>query len=920
MRNARLVKAARTTASSGGGWGRCAFALAVIGALAVPRLAAGSSGATQYYMDVVDHTFEEFPLAGGTPTPITTNVAGDGWGDAFLPFPVNFFGTDYFDIIVSTDGYAAFGPASTAGTSSGINYGMRHANKAMPDPETPNQMIALWWDDHTCPTASGSIQSQTLGTAPNRTFVIQWACYKWNQSTTTIAKYQLWLREGITDIEVRYGTVGPGATWTASLGIEDATGKFFRRPLTCDPSCTEADFPTNTSIIYYQGPDLEVVAIDEPEVIYAGVEAEIKARVRNVGRRTAPDAQVRFWFSKDDQLSEDDIELGIAPQKVDIDSMQEVVFSLRATIPEEELGDYYLIAEANPLGATPDQNESNDVLPKPVEMGSPGPDLEVLSIDLPQTLAPGSTEFLTIVVRNRGNLPAIDVPYAVVASNNDVISASDRRIHRGTVSVDLFAESSVRISIEIPHDLPTGPYYFGVILDPEEVVFELDKSNNLGVTESPVIVAVDGLSVSLPSLPTAEHGARWCVGLGARGGDGFYSWSLVGGELPPGLAFDVIEDAEGRPMATSLCGIPSELGLFEFTLQLESNRVAVEHTYRVQVVPSGSAPQVGTSVLPTARLLEDYEGNLLAVGGTAPYEWSLVEGRLPPGLTLLRSGKVIGAAEATATLTLGVEVRDANGLIGRGTVELEVVSSSRLNCVTKKLGELRIDRVLEGRFIEVAGGSRPYTFSTQESRRLSDGAGDAGQTYPGKAPPGLMLASNGEISGAPTAAGSYLWIVGVQDDAGVRDSCSITFRAVFEQGLSIVTTAIADSFLDLPYHAQLQQRGGEGKIVWTLENGSALPNGLVLQLDGRIEGRPSAEALEGQKSRTFPFVVVARDEANRRGRATLSITVSAAPPSTGPTAKKDDAGGCQAAAAGPSLIAAAGALAWIAARRRRQSA
>ncbi len=70
---------------------------------------------------------------------------------------------------------------------------------------------------------------------------------------------------------------------------------------------------------------------------------------------------------------------------------------------------------------------------------------------------------------------------------------------------------------------------------------------------------------------------------------------------------------------------------------------------------------------------EDPKVTLVPVNGTAPYAWTLVEGRLPVGLALDHVGQLTGAALETGSFPLTVEVTDAIGLHAEGTFTLEVV-------------------------------------------------------------------------------------------------------------------------------------------------------------------------------------------------------------------------------------------------------
>lgn len=64
--------------------------------------------------------------------------------------------------------------------------------------------------------------------------------------------------------------------------------------------------------------------------------------------------------------------------------------------------------------------------------------------------------------------------------------------------------------------------------------------------------------------------------------------------------------------------------------------------------------------------------NLEPENGTAPYAWTIVEGRVPEGLNINTLGQVTGAAMETGAFTLTVEVTDGIGLKAAGSFTLQV--------------------------------------------------------------------------------------------------------------------------------------------------------------------------------------------------------------------------------------------------------
>jgi uncharacterized repeat protein (TIGR01451 family) len=77
-------------------------------------------------------------------------------------------------------------------------------------------------------------------------------------------------------------------------------------------------------------------------------------------------------------------------------------------------------------------------------------------------------------------------------------------------------------------------------------------------------------------------------------------------------------------------------------------------------VTIGTNPLTITSAqaLPTATVGQPYSATLAATGGTKPYTWSLLDGTLPPGLTLSQDGVLSGTLAAAYQGSFTVKVRD----------------------------------------------------------------------------------------------------------------------------------------------------------------------------------------------------------------------------------------------------------------------
>lgn len=80
-----------------------------------------------------------------------------------LPFPFFFYGQTYDSAFATTNGHLNFLAASTA-----------FSNVAIPAAGAPNAAIYPLWDDLNVVAGTGSMWTKTTGTAPNRSFVVEW--------------------------------------------------------------------------------------------------------------------------------------------------------------------------------------------------------------------------------------------------------------------------------------------------------------------------------------------------------------------------------------------------------------------------------------------------------------------------------------------------------------------------------------------------------------------------------------------------------------------------------------------------------------------------------------------------------------------------------------------------------------------------
>jgi hypothetical protein len=154
-----------------------------------------------------------------------------------------------------------------------------------------------------------------------------------------------------------------------------------------------------------------------------------------------------------------------------------------------------------------------------------------------------------------------------------------------------------------------------------------------------------------------------------------------------------------------------------------------------------------------------YSATVKAVGGTAPYTFSVVAGGLPKGLSLSTDGTIGGVPDAApGPFSFTVQALDTNGATGTTAFSL-MLATPVIRIASTALPGARVSREYR-HALRASGGSPSYTW------RLARGS----------LPAGLSLTSGGVIFGSPRARGVRLFTLQAVDAHGI--SGSQTFRLV----------------------------------------------------------------------------------------------------------------------------------------------
>lgn len=200
----------------------------------------------------------QFSQTTGTYTPITGTALGTATGNASatnlnsvvyqvnLPFAFTFNGVSHNNMRVSTNGFITFGAtAPTTTTTAPISSALTFDGVV----SAFGRDLSSFFD---ISGVTGSVNWETVGTAPNREVVVQWTNFRPNSSTSTSAVYsfsfQIRLRETSNTIAMVYnsGAYLAGSTavnLTAQIGLRGATNTDFKNRMNDDTVAFTSSMP-----------------------------------------------------------------------------------------------------------------------------------------------------------------------------------------------------------------------------------------------------------------------------------------------------------------------------------------------------------------------------------------------------------------------------------------------------------------------------------------------------------------------------------------------------------------------------------------------------------------------------------------------------------------------------------------------------
>ena len=422
--------------------------------------------------------------------------------------------------------------------------------------------------------------------------------------------------------------------------------------------------------------------------------------------------------------------------------------------------------------------------------------------------------------------------------------------------------------------------------------FTVQVSDSIGDTASIVyaltINAAPAITTGSP-LPGGTEGVAYSQGVTVSGGTAPFYWALTAGALPAGLSLDSAScpsiPSDAPPLGTSqggagrtprllnprarikprqapppnVClidGTPTTPGTSNFTVLVQDS---YGETASAQFSLTVNPPPVITtnSPLPQGTVGVKYSQAVVVSGGTLPLTWTLAAGTLPAGITLnSATGLISGTPTTAGTSSFTIQVTDVNGAPASKLFSLTINPPPAIIGPLPPLQPCTVGVKCSVTPV-VSGGTSPYTW-----------------TITGALPAGITLNSGtGQISGAPTTAGSFSFTIQVMDANGA--TASKPFILIINPAPAITTNSLPPGTVGAAYSQIVAASGGTPPLSWAV-NGGALPAGLSLNSGtGQISGTPTTAGAPG-------FTIQVTDLNGAIASKPFTLTINPPPTIVGP--------------------------------------
>jgi len=168
------------------------------------------------------------------------------------------------------------------------------------------------------------------------------------------------------------------------------------------------------------------------------------------------------------------------------------------------IGSYYVRLFVDSSYQISESDESNNIYTsttRELTIRDCRPDLKPTALSGPSTIIAGQSISLPFTVENNGINTASNIAVDMFLSIDTTITTADRHLGGTSISLTGGTSQSDTLSVSIPSNLGSGCWYYGIMVDMNDVIQELNENDNTFTSSSQVCIAQPNLRVVSVSSP-----------------------------------------------------------------------------------------------------------------------------------------------------------------------------------------------------------------------------------------------------------------------------------------------------------------------------------------------------------------------------------------------------------------------------------
>ncbi len=457
----------------------------------------------------------------------------------------------------------------------------------------------------------------------------------------------------------------------------------------------------------------------------------------------------------------------------------------------------------------------------------------------------------------------------------------------GAAPISVTASGGGAWSYTPPSDLTAGQNTLSAVA--------VDAAGNASPASATVRFTYSPISIVTTSLASGRVGAAYDATIQVSGGTSPYDVTVTAGALPAGITLS---------RAGVLSGVPTTSGAFSFTVTAtDANGLSVSRALSLPIAPPAE---------PEVTDVQDVEVTANPGGADQPTTIDLSSSVR----NAARIEIVTPPAFGTATVDGFQVVYVPNvGYFGRDSFTYRAIgfddggspgAAPKDGPFSAASEPATVSIVIAAPTLSLAGGALPSTQAgVAYAQTLTASGGTAPYSYAvtgGALPAGIVLASDGTLSGTPTSGGTFSFTVTATDSStgtGPFSVSAVYTLAIDAPTLAVTPPTLANATTAQAYSQAFSTTGGVAPYAYAVTAGT-LPTGLALSPAGVLSGTPT-------QGGTFGFTVTATDASTGAGPYSASqavtLTVAASNIAVTPTSLAD---GTRGTAYSASLSASGG--------------